>query len=171
MTICLPAAIAARACAMPAAGAPVASTTTSTSGCWQAALPSVTNAVRARRAASQPTVRQAARARSGSRLAITAISRPGVVGTWHNSIEPNFPAPIKPTRTGLPVAARSCSRRWRLIEFLRSFGGGLIGARVVDQRIVGDRRDRREVAMRDPVGPRRLADMVRDRAQGQIDDD
>ena len=38
------------------------------------------------------------------------------------------------------------------------------------QRVVGDRLDRREVAMRDVVRPRRGADVVRDRVQRQIDD-
>src|SRR5579859_6787801 len=102
------------------------------------------------RAASQPTVRQAARARSGSRSAITAISSPGVVGICDSSIEPNLPAPIRPTRTGLPLAVRSCSKRWRLIDVVSLFGGGAIAARVGAERIVGNRLDRREVLVRDP---------------------
>ena len=64
MTICLPAAIAARACRMPTAGLPVASTTTSIAPPAIARAPSSVKAVRAIRAASQPTVRQASRARS-----------------------------------------------------------------------------------------------------------
>src|SRR5450759_3613807 len=93
MTICLPAAIAARACLMPAAGLPVASTITSM---WPdvAFAPSAVNVVAPIRAASQPTVRQASRARSGSRSTITGTSSPGVCGTCDRNIEPNFPALI-----------------------------------------------------------------------------
>ena len=39
-------------------------------------------------------------ARSGSRSAITATSRPAIDGTCAKNIEPNFPAPMSPTRTG-----------------------------------------------------------------------
>jgi hypothetical protein len=62
--------------------------------------------VAAIRASSHPTVRQASRARSGSRSTITGTSRPGVCGTWERNIEPNFPAPISATRTGFPAARR-----------------------------------------------------------------
>ena len=33
---------------------------------------------------------------------MTATSTPGIVGTWFRNIEPNLPAPIRPTRTGRP---------------------------------------------------------------------
>ncbi len=32
---------------------------------------------------------------------MTVTSRPAIVGTWDRNIEPNLPAPISPTRTGL----------------------------------------------------------------------
>jgi hypothetical protein len=60
---------------------------------------------------SQPTLRQALRARSGSRSAMTETSSPAIIGTWFRNIDPNLPAPISPTRTGRPAAARCCNRR------------------------------------------------------------
>ena len=48
---------------------------------------------------------------------MTATSSPAIVGTWFRNIEPNLPAPISPTRTGFPAAARCCSRRWRFIAY------------------------------------------------------
>ncbi len=42
--------------------------------------------------------------------------------------------------------------------------------RVIQERVVGHRLDRGEIAMRDPFRPGRGADVVRDRAQGQVDD-
>jgi hypothetical protein len=110
MTMCFFAAIAARAWAMPAAGTPVASTTTSIADSAQASAPDATKAVRAIRRSSQPTVWQAARARSGSRSAMTAISTPGMRGAWFRNIDPNLPAPISPTLTGRPAAARPRAR-------------------------------------------------------------
>ena len=89
-----------RAWAMPAGAWPVASTTTSTSPDAIIAIASSVKRVAAMRASSQPTRRQAARARSGARSAIAVTSIPGVVGTCARNIEPNFPAPISPTRTG-----------------------------------------------------------------------
>ena len=62
------------------------------------------------RRASQPTVRHASRARSRSRSTMTDTSSPGVCGTCDRNIEPNFPAPISATRTGLPAAARALRR-------------------------------------------------------------
>src|SRR5215471_2308334 len=182
MTICRPAAIAARAWAIPAAGDPVASTTTSTSGSVHNSLPEASNRVRSMQRVSQPTLRQASRARSVSRSAIVDTSSPGIVGTWFRNIEPNLPAPISPTRTGLLVAARCCSRRWRFIALFRRYPNpalpgkrgrvreGAVGAGVLQQRVVGHRLDRREVTVRDPFGPGRLADVIRDSAQRQVDD-
>ena len=31
---------------------------------------------------------------------------PGVAGAWLRNMDPNLPAPISPTRTGLPASAR-----------------------------------------------------------------
>jgi hypothetical protein len=82
-----------------------------------ASAPDATKRVRAIRGASQPTVRQALRARSGSRSAMTETTSPAIVGTWFRNIEPNLPAPIRPTRTGFPAVARWCSRRWRFMAY------------------------------------------------------
>ena len=104
-----------RAWRMPTAGLPVASTTTSISS-DVALLLSAMKFVAEIRASSQPTVRQASLARCGSRSTMTGTSRPGVCGTCDRNIEPNLPAPISATRTGLP-AARRALRRWeRFIE-------------------------------------------------------
>jgi len=43
------------------------------------------------------------------KVGMTAISTPGIVGAWFRNIEPNLPAPISPTRTGRPAAARLCA--------------------------------------------------------------
>ena len=98
---------------MPTAGLPVASTTTSMLP-TSAFVPSAVNVVVATRSTSQPTVRQASRARCGSRSTMTGISRPGVCGTCDRNIEPNLPAPISATRTGLPAARRTLSKWCRL---------------------------------------------------------
>src|SRR4051812_16142073 len=113
--MCLPAAIAAPAWRMPAAGLPVASTMTSIAPCI-AFTASVVKVVVAILSASQPTVRQASRARWGSRSTITGTSSPGVCGTCDRNIEPNLPAPISATRTGFPAAWRAWSRWWRFME-------------------------------------------------------
>jgi len=93
----------------PTAGLPVASTITSI---WPevAFAASAVKVVAAIRSASQPTVRQASRARSGSRSTMTGTSSPGVCGTCARNIEPNFPAPIRATRTGFPAARRALRR-------------------------------------------------------------
>ncbi len=96
----------------------MASTTTSTSGAASSFVASSVKRVASIRALSQPTRRQASFARSGARSAITATSMPGVVGTWARNIEPNFPAPISPTRTGLAAATRCCNSRCRFIPVL-----------------------------------------------------
>ena len=38
---------------------------------------------------------------------MTGTSSPGVCGTCDRNIEPNLPAPISATRTGLPAACRA----------------------------------------------------------------
>jgi len=72
---------------------------------------SAVNVVAAISSSSQPTVRQASRARCGSRSTITGTSSPGVCGTCDRNIEPNLPAPISATRTGFPAAWRALRRR------------------------------------------------------------
>jgi hypothetical protein len=113
---------------MPACGDPVASITTSTSSASHASRPLSVKRVPARRASSQPTVRQACRARSGSRSAIAATSRPGIVGTWARNIEPNLPAPIRAARTGRPASARA----WR--RTVRFMGLASMGSMKPDRR-------------------------------------
>ena len=65
--------------------------------------------VRSRSSSLQPTFRQALRATSGLRSAIAVTARPLVVGTWARNIEPNLPAPMRPTctsgRVPKPLAA------------------------------------------------------------------
>ena len=48
-----------------------------------------------------------ARAAAGSRSAMPNTCNPGVRRACARNIEPNLPAPIRPTRTGLPASARS----------------------------------------------------------------
>ena len=95
---------------------------------------------------------------------------PGVVGTWDRNIEPNLPAPIRPTRTGLPGsrrAASSCVRgsfRATRPRHLRGRRRGLqVSASSAPARSARSRGGR-------SLGPGRLADVVRDRAQRQVDD-
>ena len=57
-------------------------------------------------AASQPTRARLARAASGDRSAMPTRCTPGVRGICARYIEPNLPAPIRPTRIGLPVGLR-----------------------------------------------------------------
>ena len=119
MTMCLPASIAARAWAMPAAGLPVASMTTSTRSSSQAvaAVVGEAGARDARRVpADGPAGRLGALADRDRRS--RATSRPAIVGTCARNIEPNLPAPISPTRTGLPASTRA-ARRMRHCRFMR----------------------------------------------------
>ena len=126
MTICLPSAIARRACAMPAGAWPVASTTTSMSADRSIAGASSVKRVAAMRSSLQPTRRHASRARSGARSAIAATSIPGVDGTCARNIEPNLPAPISPTRTGRPCSRRLASSRCRFIRDVPFRGSGFV---------------------------------------------
>src|SRR6202035_2970150 len=84
-----------------------------------ALAPSAVSVVAAIRPASQPTLRHASRARSGSRSTITGTSSPGVCGTCDRNIEPNLPAPISATRTGLPAVRRALSRRYKFMWVVR----------------------------------------------------
>ena len=65
-------------------------------------------APRSGRRPSRPA-RSDARARSGDRSATAIRWMPGVRGACDRYIEPNLPAPIRPTRTGRPSLARRCS--------------------------------------------------------------
>src|SRR5215813_9093722 len=189
---------------MPTAGLPVASTMTSMPPALAFAASAV-NAVAASLAASQPTVLHASFARCGSRSTMTGTSSPGTCGTWDRNIEPNLPAPISATRTGLPAARRALRREKRFMWVLPVIPGrsgtlrtrnpevgerdsgfspaGCPGMTVKkllrrfamragepQQRIVVHGLDRCEIAMGDVVGPCRLANVVRDRVQRQIDD-
>src|ERR1700722_4085670 len=154
---------------MPTAGLPVASTITSILS-PVALAPSAVKVVADIRASSQPTVRQASRARSGSRSTMTGTSRPGVCGTCDRNIEPNLPAPISATRTGFPAARRALSRRCRFMADEALFRCLALRPREPEQGIIRHGLDRREIAVSDVFGPRRGADVVRDRVQCQIDD-
>src|SRR5262245_47724690 len=97
---------------------------------------------------------------------------------------PNLPAPMRPTLSGLPWESRSCSFAYRFIyaaslcRKLR-FQGGLrrpVFPRqrnlvMLEQAVVREALDRREVAVRDVLGPLEAADVIGYRAQTQIDID
>ena len=97
----------------PTTGLPVASTTSTSPRANSSSAESV-NTVSSTRAADHPTSKQARWARSTSRSAITVTSS-GERGAWARNIEPNLPAPIRPTRTGRPAARRSTASRCRFI--------------------------------------------------------
>ena len=120
ITMCLPCSQQANTWAIPIAGLPVESMMMSMCGDLISAMPSSMIAVLpflaacssdvAENASSfQPTLRNAALARSGDRSAIPTMCKPGVRGTCDKYIDPNLPAPIMPTRTGFPAAARCSS--------------------------------------------------------------
>ena len=101
---------------MPTAGLPVASTITSISPRYRPCAASAVKVVAAiRPRPSRRCCRPRARA-PGSRSTMTGTSSPGVCGTCDRNIEPNLPAPISATRTGLPAAARALRRRERFME-------------------------------------------------------
>ena len=58
------------------------------------------------RSAGQPVRARAARAFSGSKSATAITWKPAVMRAWAKNMDPNLPAPIKPTRTGRPASAR-----------------------------------------------------------------
>ncbi len=75
---------------------------------------------------------------------------------------------MRPARTGLPSAARRRAWVWRFLSVVSS--GCLFGAcREFRQRVVGDRRDRGEIAVRDPFLAGEPGDVVGDRAKRQVD--
>ncbi len=113
---------------MPAAGLPVASITTSIpSAAIIASASSVTKVVPCALASAkdfaceasgaQPTRRSASCARAGARSAIAMTWSPVVRGACARNIEPNLPAPMRPTRTGLPASARALSFAWRFMRY------------------------------------------------------
>src|SRR5271166_4255696 len=124
MTMCLPLAIASTACRMPAAGMPVASTTTSISGHAIKATASAVTCVRLPLHASaseaaeiagsaQPAVSSCVLARMTSRSATATTCMPRVTRACARNMVPNLPAPITPTVTGLPAASRLSNMAWR----------------------------------------------------------
>src|SRR5947207_7614608 len=102
---------------------------------------------------------------SGKASAMATTCTPGVFGTCARYIAANFPAPIRPTRSGFRCAARCCNALYRLIWLARSRchrperclrravsplqpdGVGF------EQAFVGIAFDRREVAVRDVLWP------------------
>src|SRR2546422_9345781 len=76
----------------------------------------------AERSVAQPTRARLVRALAGARSAMPARWTPGVFGTCARYMVPNLPAPIRPTRSGLPCAARSESFAYRFIFAPRSCG-------------------------------------------------
>ena len=44
-----------------------------------------------------------------------ATCMPSVSRAWARNMEPNFPAPMRPTVTGFPAALRASSNRWRFM--------------------------------------------------------
>src|ERR671922_3048384 len=100
---------------------------------------------------------------------------PGVFGTCAMYIAANLPAPIRPTRRGLSFLSCSLANRFisgcfkHALQFLRR-RAVLPGQRhvvVLEQAVVGQALDRREVAVRDVAGTLEAADVVRHRAQGE----
>ena len=67
----------------------------------------------AKRSGAQPVRASEALARSGARSAIATTWMPGVCFACARYIAPNLPAPIRPTLSGRPSAARATSMRWR----------------------------------------------------------
>src|SRR6185503_18391095 len=104
---------------------------------------------------------------------------PGVLGTCARYIAANFPAPISATRSGRPCASRSTSNRCRFISGCLQRALQLLGGSTVlpgqwhvvrlEQAIVGQAFERREVAVRDVARTLESPDVVRHGAQRQID--
>src|SRR5262249_9175963 len=90
---------------------------------------------------------------------------PFVVGTCARNMEPNLPAPIRTTRTGLPASTRAARREARFIRLLRRYANtpGLL-----DKYVIPEGPDWSKVPMRDVFGARGRADVVRDGIQCQI---
>ena len=132
ITMCLRCSQHASTCAMPAAGLPVASMITSiwrflikeSASSVMCVVPLVNACLKfsaANCSSVQPTRRSDSCARSGFKSAMPSKWMPGVFGICDRYIEPNLPAPIKPTRTGLPEATRCCRSLWRFIFSPRPF--------------------------------------------------
>ena len=85
------------------------------------------------------------------------------VGTCARNIEPNLPAPIRPTRDR-PAGGRP------FLGQARRFTTAPRGGHQLDQAVVGEGLDGGEVAMSDPLGPLEAADVVVDPAQREVDD-
>src|SRR5689334_2229192 len=66
--------------------------------------------------AGQPVRPRLSRARLGDKSAMATRCRPGVRRTCDRNIEPNLPAPINSTRSGLCSAARCISIRCRFMD-------------------------------------------------------
>src|ERR1700722_4840650 len=85
------------------------------------------------------------------------IWMPGMRRAWARNMAPNFPAPISPTRNGLPAAARSCSSAWRFIALL---GRAAFAPRVIGEAVVAEHGNRRKVVVGDPARALEAADGV-----------
>src|SRR3954465_13489226 len=101
---------------------------------------------------------------------------PGVRGTCAMYIAPNLPAPITPMRRGFSLLSRSFA--YKFISGGLEGGLQLVGGRAVlpgkrdivvpEQAVVGQRPDRREVAVRDVTRAPEAPDVVRYRAEREI---
>src|ERR1041385_5462465 len=92
---------------------------------------------------------------------------PGVRRACEMYMVPNLPAPMMPTRSGLPAAWRWRSLRCRFIG--RSLRSVAVLARVLDQAIVGQDVDRREITISDPCRTLETFDRVVAAVERQID--
>src|SRR3954465_2276930 len=101
---------------------------------------------------------------------------PGVRGTCAMYIAPNLPAPITPMRRGFSLLSRSFA--YKFISGGLEGGLQLVGGRAVlpgkrdivvpEEAVVGQRPDRREVAVRDVARALEAADVVRHRAEREV---
>src|SRR4051812_1865583 len=177
---CLFAANAFSACVTAAGGCPVTSTMMSIAGWlitasalsvrWVPPLLAASSRLRAaKRSGAQPVRVSASFARGTERSASPTRWMPGVRRACERYIVPNLPAPMMPTRKGWPAACRSSSLRCKFIE--GSLGGaGAAIAGVLDQAIIRQHFDRREVAIGDPGRTLEAADRVVAAVERQIDD-
>src|SRR5271166_1778376 len=193
LTTCLRWPNAAMQCATAAIGLPVHSMTTSMRGwrssasqsspTWVVPAPSAASIEDAsKRSGFQPTRARFARAAAGARSAMAATCTPGVFGTWARYMAPNLPAPIRPTISGLP-----CAARWQSFAYRptappaasgRQFGTqcgrrGAVAPRqrhvvIAQQAVVGQAVERGEIAVRDVFRAFEAPDVVRHRAQAQV---
>src|SRR5579863_5980817 len=126
-----------------------------------------------------PTLRSPLARRSGAPLLPRMILLPGAVrrspavlrsasrrsATFLRSAAPSLRSAF--VRLSFSLLFLSSSAFILLSRLLR---GNVMRARVLQERVVGNRREWREVAVGDPFRPGRLADVIRNRAQRQIDD-